>query len=226
MHLVEADSQKLLLDCGLFQGKRDEARARNCCFPFEPRTINAVVLSHAHMDHCGNLPNLVKQGFHGPIYCTPAIRDLMAIMLADSAKIQEEDADYLNRHRPPGKAPIEPLYTREDAHRTAGLAFAVPYHRSQDIGHGATIRFVDAGHLLGSAMIALELQAGARKHTITFTGDLGRRGLPILRDPEPVPPGELFISESTCGGQVHPPADELAGTLGDVVQRTVSRGGK
>src|SRR5437660_10028594 len=134
MRLVEAGGQKLLLDCGLFQGKRDEARTRNCCFPFDPHTINAVVLSHAHMDHCGNLPNLVKQGFNGPIYCTPATRDLMAIMLADSAKIQEDDAAYWNTHLQPGQKSIEPLYDRQDAHRTAALAHSVPYERACDSG--------------------------------------------------------------------------------------------
>jgi metallo-beta-lactamase family protein len=226
MHLVEAGGHKLLLDCGLYQGPRAEARARNCCFPFEPRSIDAVVLSHAHMDHCGNLPNLVKQGFSGPIYCTPATRDLMAIMLADSAKIQEEDAAYWNTHLQPGQQPIEPLYDRQDAHRTAALAQSVEYERTCDLGQGRQVRFVDAGHLLGSAMVALAVEAGARKHTITFTGDLGRRGLPILRDPQPVPPGELLISESTYGGQMHPPVEELANELGVVVQRTVDRGGK
>src|SRR6516225_914733 len=117
MHLVEANGRKLLLDCGLFQGPRSEARQRNSSFPFIPSQIEAVVLSHAHIDHSGNLPNLVRQGFDGPIYCTPATRDLAAVMLADSAKIQEEDADYLNRHRDRGQPPVEPLYDRRDAHR-------------------------------------------------------------------------------------------------------------
>src|SRR5438876_9940965 len=133
MHLVEVNGQKLLLDCGLYQGKRSEARQRNSTFPFRPSDIGAVVLSHAHIDHCGNLPNLVRQGFSGPIYCTPATRDLTAVMLADSAKIQEEDADYLNRRRGKGDKLIEPLYTRPDAYRTMKLAQAIPYDRAVDL---------------------------------------------------------------------------------------------
>jgi metallo-beta-lactamase family protein len=226
MHLVEADGYRLLLDCGLFQGRRSEARQRNSRFPFDPRSINAVVLSHAHVDHCGNLPSLVKQGFAGPIHCTPATRDLAAVMLADSAKIQEEDAAYLNRHRPPGEPPAEPLYTRQDAHRAVGLCQGEPYERPVEIGPGVRLRFVDAGHLLGSAMTALTVRANGKDHSITFTGDVGRRGVPILRDPAPVPPGELLISESTYGGRTHPPAEQLADGLAEVVQRTYDRGGK
>src|SRR5438270_260382 len=119
MLLVEINGDRIPLDCGLYQGKRSEARQRNSMFPFPPSDIKAVVLSHAHIDHCGNLPNLVRQGFSGPIYCTPATRDLAAVMLADSAKIQEEDAAYLNRKRGKGEPPVEPLYDRRDAHRTA-----------------------------------------------------------------------------------------------------------
>jgi metallo-beta-lactamase family protein len=226
MHVVEANGRRLLLDCGLFQGHRDEARRRNAHFPFDPRTIDLVVLSHAHLDHCGNLPSLARGGFGGPIYCTPATRDLAAVMLADSAKIQEEDADFLNRHREAGQPPVEPLYTRQDARRCVGLMQAVPYHRDADLGHGFRLRLVDAGHLLGSAMVSLAIQDGGREALLTFTGDLGRPGAPILRDPEPVPPGDLLISESTYGGEKHPPATELAADLGDVVRKTVQRGGK
>jgi metallo-beta-lactamase family protein len=226
MHLVEADGVKLLLDCGLFQGRRAEERERNCCFPFDPRAIDAVVLSHAHIDHSGNLPNLVRQGFSGPIYCTPATLDLLSVMLTDSAKIQEEDAAYLNRHREPGEPPIEPLYERRDVFRTVKLASAIPYDRPYNILPGIQARFADAGHLLGSAMVALHLEVGGQKHTVTFTGDLGRRGLPILRDPAPIPPAELLISESTYGGHTHPPADSLVDGLEQVVRRTAERGGK
>jgi metallo-beta-lactamase family protein len=225
MHLLEVNGHKLLLDCGLYQGKRAEARQRNSTFPFQPSDIKAVVLSHAHIDHSGNLPNLVRQGFAGPIYCTPATRDLTAVMLADSAKIQEEDAEYLNRNRPKGERPIEPLYTRQDASRTAGQCYSIPYDRPEEIFPGVQVRFVEAGHLLGSAMVAVTIQSGG-EHTITFTGDLGRRGLPILRDPAAVPSAELLISESTYGGRTHPPVEELADSLADVVSRTFARGGK
>ena len=225
MHLVEADGFRLLLDCGLFQGHREEARQRNSRFPFAPARIDAVVLSHAHLDHCGALPSLVKHGFPGPIYCTPATRDLAAVMLADSAKIQEEDAAYLNRHRQ-GRPPVAPLYDRRDAHRTMSHFVPVPYGRLHDLGHGITVRLVDAGHLLGSAMVSLTIPAGGRQHTLTFTGDVGRRGQPILRDPAPVPPAELLICESTYGGKLHPPTEEQAEALGAVVRRTAERGGK
>jgi metallo-beta-lactamase family protein len=225
MHLLEVNGHKLLLDCGLYQGKRAEARQRNSTFPFQPSDIKAVVLSHAHIDHSGNLPNLVRQGFSGPIYCTPATRDLTAVMLADSAKIQEEDAEYLNRNRPKGERPIEPLYTRQDAARTAGQCYSIPYDHPGEIAPGVQVRFVEAGHLLGSAMMAVQIHAGG-EHTITFTGDLGRRDLPILRDPAAVPSAELLISESTYGGRTHPPVEELADSLADVVSRTFARGGK
>ncbi len=225
MHHVETAGRRLLLDCGLFQGKRGEARQRNTHFPFDPRQIDALVLSHAHIDHCGNIPNLVKQGFHGPIYCTPATRDLMAVMLADSAKIQEEDANYLNRQRARGEPRVEPLYDRDDARRTVKLAQPVPYDKPFDLFKGVRLRFADAGHLLGSASVSLHID-GNPERAITFTGDLGRRGLPILRDPEPLPPADLLISEATYGGRVHPPVEDLAKDLGAVVRRTFDRGGK
>jgi metallo-beta-lactamase family protein len=226
MHLLEVGRRRFLLDCGLFQGRRAEARERNSHFPFPPREIDAVILSHAHIDHCGNLPNLVRQGFRGLIYCTAATRDLLAIMLVDSAKIQEEDAEHLNRHRPRGQPPILPMYTREDAHRTLEYVHSVPYDRPCEVDGAVQVRFVDAGHLLGSAMVALTIHGSTKDHTLTFTGDLGRRGLPILRDPAPVPPAELLISESTYGGRLHPPAEQMTDTLAAVVTRTLERGGK
>ena len=223
---MEAGGFRLLLDCGLYQGRRQEAYQRNSRFPFAPKDINAVVLSHAHVDHCGNLPNLVLQGFNGPIYCTAATADLAKVMLADSGKIQEEDAFHLNRNRPRGAPPIEPLYTRDDANRMAKLFHGLPYDRPHSLNNDIEFRFVDAGHIIGSSMVTMTIRAGGRDHTLTFTGDLGRRGLPILRDPAPVPPATVLISESTYGGQVHGPVDELAGTLAAIVKRTVARGGK
>jgi metallo-beta-lactamase family protein len=222
MHLVEVGTRKYLLDCGFFQGKRAESFRRNKEFPFTPSDIDAVVLSHAHIDHCGNLPNLVKRGFKGPIYCTPATRDLAAIMLADSAKIQQEDAFFWNKRRRPEEPPIEPLYEPRDVRRMMQLTQPVPYETPREIGPDVTARFVEAGHLLGSAMI--HLSVGNR--SITFTGDLGRREVPILRDPAPIPPGDLIISESTYGGRNHPGAEMLADDLAQVVQRTVERGGR
>ena len=226
MHLVQADGRKVLLDCGLFQGRRAEARERNTHFPFKPNRLDAVVLSHAHIDHCGNLPNLIRQGYRGPIYCTPATRDLLSVMLGDSAKIQEEDAAYLNRKRARGEPALEPLYTRRDVYLTMRQVQPVPYERPAEVAKGVQIRFVDAGHLLGSAMVALTINTTGRDRTLTFTGDLGRRGLPILRDPAPVPPAEFLISESTYGGERHEPVDLLADSLATVIQRTFDRGGK
>jgi metallo-beta-lactamase family protein len=225
MHLVQVNRQKILLDCGLYQGPRAEAFQRNSQFPFAPKDIHAVVLSHAHIDHCGNLPNLVRQGFSGPIYCTPATRDLMAIMLADSAKIQEEDADYLNHKRKHGEPAIVPLYRPDDVPPTLRLGISVSYGREQEVAAGVRFRYLDAGHLLGSAMVAINIQNGGREQTLTFTGDLGRKSLPILRDPEPVRAANFVISESTYGGRTHPPPEQLPQLLGDVVRRTSDRGG-
>jgi len=234
MHLLEAAGRNVLLDCGLYQGRRDEANKRNRHFPFDPASIDFVILSHAHLDHCGNLPNLVRHGFKGPIYCTPATRDLMAVMLADSAKIQEEDAAFLNKVRGKGERPIEPLYDRKDVVRTMRQVEGRTYWRHHDLGNGFELHFVEAGHLLGSAMVHLTFPdptrtssaGGPLTRSLTFTGDLGRRNLPILRDPSAVPPAEVVITECTYGGRVHPKADMLAGDLAAVVSRTVERGGK
>src|SRR5437868_1019975 len=155
MHQVDACGKTLLLDCGLFQGHRAESHRRNKVFPWRPRDIDAVLLSHAHIDHCGNLPNLVRQGFTGPIYCTPATRALAAVMLGDAAKIQEEDAAYLNRRRQSGEPKIEPLYGDRGVYRTLLRLRAVPYGKAAAVGRGLEATFHDAGHLLGSAMISL-----------------------------------------------------------------------
>ena len=222
MHLLAARGGNVLLDCGLYQGRRADSHGRNRDFPFRPKKIDAVVLSHAHIDHCGNLPNLVRQGFTGPIYCTPATRALAAVMLGDAAKIQQEDAHYLNRKRDRGEPPVEPLYDGRDVYRTLLKLKAVAYGKPFEVLPGIEATFSDAGHLLGSA--AVHLRVGER--SITFTGDRGRHGLPILRDPEPLPPADLVISESTYGGHTHESVDETAARLGEVVRRTAAQGGK
>ena len=226
MHEVDAAGQRLLLDCGLFQGPRAESHRRNAKFPFRPRDIDTVLLSHAHIDHCGNLPNLVRQGFRGTIYCTPATRALAAVMLGDAAKIQEEDASYLNHKRARGEPKIEPLYDGRDVFRTLLRVKAVPYGKPVTVGRGLEATFVNAGHLLGSAMIHLRISGASEACSLTFTGDLGRPGLPILCDPEPVPPADLVITESTYGGHTHETVEETAERLGQVVQRVAARGGK
>lgn len=226
MHRVDVGDKSVLLDCGLFQGRRAESRERNSHFPFRPKDIDAVVLSHAHIDHCGNLPHLIKEGFNGPIFCTPATRALAGVMLGDAAKIQTEDAAYYNRKRNRDEPPVEPLYDGRDVYQTLLRLKAVRYDKPFEVLPGVEGLFVEAGHLLGSAMINLRIDGPVGERRLTFTGDLGRPGLPILRDPAPVPPADLIISESTYGGITHPPVDETAEQLGEVVRRTADRGGK
>ena len=226
MHQVDACGRTLLLDCGLFQGPRSESHRRNREFPIRPKEIDAVILSHAHIDHCGNLPNLVRQGFTGPIYCTPATRALAAVMLGDAAKIQEEDANYLNRKRGKGEPKVEPLYDGRDVYRTLLQLKAVPYDAPLQIARGLEATFVEAGHLLGSAMIGLRMDGPTGERRLTFTGDLGRPEVPILRSPAAVPAADLVISESTYGGHTHEPIEETADHLGAVVRQTSRRGGK
>jgi metallo-beta-lactamase family protein len=224
MHLVEFGPVRLLLDCGLVRGPREDARMRSRDFPFDPAGIDAVLLSHAHVDHCGNLPNLVRQGFRGPIYCTPPTRDLAAVMLSDAARVHEDDAvvaGIVSGH--PGR---QPLYTRGDAENTVGKCVGVPYEQVFTPALGCQARFLDAGHILGSAIVALTLTRGSRTWRLTFTGDLGRRGLPFVREPSLVPAADLVISESTYGGRVHDTRQAMAAKVSDVVRQVVARGGR
>lgn len=230
MHLVEANGDKVLLDCGLFQGRRALAREKNKTFPFDPREVTTLVLSHAHIDHAGNIPNLVKQGFRGEIVCTSATRDLAEIMLEDSAAIQEKDAEFLNKKLARrGEALVEPLYTVEDARACVPQFRGVPYHHEVEVARGMRVEFRDAGHILGSASIGLTIEAGVAGRAprrLTFTGDVGRAGMPIIRDPEPPPAADLAITESTYGDRVHPPIEDQERELLTVVKRTAERGGK
>ena len=226
MHQITAGGKRILLDCGLFQGHRSEGIERNRNFPFRAKDIDAVILSHAHIDHCGNLPNLVRRGFSGPIYCTPATRALAAVMLGDAAKIQMEDAAYLNRKRNKDEPKIEPIYDGRDVFRTLHRLQAVRYGARFSVGKGIEGTFCDAGHLLGSAMVHLKIESPSGERSLTFTGDIGRIGLPILRDPDPVPPCDFLICESTYGGHFHEPVEETAERLGEVVRRTIERRGK
>jgi len=220
-HKLESNGATLLLDCGMFQGRRKEAEKLNREMPFPARSIDAVVLSHAHIDHSGRLPLLVREGFSGPIYATPATIDLCASMLRDTAHIAESDAEFVNRHHP-DMEPVEPLYTRADADATMPLFRPVPYRKPVQIAGGLTLEFFDAGHILGSAFMVL----GDGKTKLAFSGDVGRAGLPIIRDPEPLPPVDHLILESTYGGRKHPAPGEAAVELEKIVKRTIGRGGR
>jgi metallo-beta-lactamase family protein len=226
MHLVEVGSQRLLLDCGLVRGgRRDESRERNSHFPFDPATVDAVVLSHSHTDHCGNLPNLIKQGFTGPIYCTPATRELTALMLADAARIHEGDAVVAGIIGSPRGEESAAGYTRSDARRAVDHCIPIPYEQDYAIGD-VQLRFLDAGHILGSAVTLLTLAHAGRMRRLVFTGDLGRRGLPFLRQPPVLPAADLIICESTYGGRRHDSLDVMAAKMSQVVRATIARGGK
>ena len=186
MHLLTVNGNRILLDCGLFQGKRAEAFESNRSFPFDPSEIDAVVLSHAHIDHAGNLPNLVRNGFNGPIYTTSATRDLSKIMLFDSAYLQERDVEFVNkRHKKRNEPPVEPIYSTDDVEQTVVQVSSVLYGQHVEIADGVSISFADAGHVLGSAVTRIEAKESGRTKIIGFSGDLGRKNMPILKDPEP-----------------------------------------
>jgi metallo-beta-lactamase family protein len=221
MHLLESNGKHYLLDCGMFQGRRKEAEQRNRAFPFPGSSIDAVVLSHAHIDHSGRLPLLVRNEFHGPIYTTPATIDLCDAMLRDTGHIAESDAEFVNRKHP-NDPPVEPLYTVEDAAASMSHFRPVPLHKPTNIGENLVMESYDAGHILGSSSIVLT----DGKVRLAFSGDVGRPGLPIIRDPEPLPPVDYLIMESTYGGRKHPQTGEALGQLEDVVKRTIGRGGR
>ncbi len=228
LHLLRVDGACIALDCGLFQGRRAEANAKNTTYPCDPGRIDAVILSHAHIDHSGRLPLLVRNGFAGEVYATPATRDLCALMLADSAHIQEEDAYYLNKKLiRRGQPTIKPLYQNQDAVGAVKLMRTVSYNRPFAVAKGVTGRFFDAGHILGSAGVELEIcPDGAAPLKLVFTGDVGRPDAPILRDPAPLPGCDYLICESTYGGRR---ADRVADTrdrLEAVLNETFSRRGK
>lgn len=226
LHLLEIGAKRIILDCGLFQGRRSETRDLNTSFPCDPRTVHAVIVSHAHIDHIGRLPMLVRQGFRGVIHCTAATRDLAAVMLLDAAKIQQEDARFLNKRRPSHAPPLEPLYGVNEVPPTLRLIQSSPYGRWFKVTHGVHARFFEAGHMLGSAGIEVEITEGETKTVIVFTGDVGRPGIPILRDPASLPPCDYLICESTYGGRRTEAVQDLRHKLAEVVHRTVKRGGR
>jgi len=222
-HLLRVGGRTVLLDCGLFQGHRKEAQEKNLRLPCPVSEIDAVVLSHAHIDHAGRLPFLVNQGYSNTIWATSATRDLSAIMLADSAQIQERDAEFLARRQ---REYVEPLYGTRDATRTLELMIGMPYHKEFEVVPGVRAQFVDAGHILGSASVIVDVTEQGATKRLVFSGDIGRAGLAIIRDPEPPRAATAVIMESTYGNRDHVPVDGARAQLGAVVRDTAARGGR
>ncbi len=222
LHRIKVNGIDIALDCGLFQGHRSEANRKNRTIPPWAANAHALVLSHAHIDHSGNIPSLVKNGFAGNIYCTPPTRDLCSVMLRDSAMIQKQDARYLNRrgHH------VKPLYDVEDAEQAVNQMIGVPLHRPIAIGPGATLTFLNAGHVLGSALCQLDLQEGGKRRRLLYTGDLGRAELPLMAPPE-IPEGvDFLLMESTYGDRSHPNIREIDDQLAKIVSDTIEAKGR
>ncbi|RPI62186.1 MAG: MBL fold metallo-hydrolase [Planctomycetaceae bacterium] len=226
-HVLHVDDGPVALDCGLFQGKRGQSRQKNLDFPLPPSKLKAVLLSHAHMDHSGNIPGLVRNGFSGPIYATPATCDLCDVMLADSAKIQEEDARFWNEKRATGPDDyIEPLYTAEDARASHKYFHGVNYDTPFNFAQGCSARLLEAGHILGSASMLIEI-ANPKPVRILYTGDLGRFRQPILRDPaSPLPQVDYLITECTYANRRHDEAANMKERLVWIINQTRLAGGK
>jgi metallo-beta-lactamase family protein len=227
MHLIEVNGQRILLECGLYQGHRADTYERNLNFPFDPQSISTVVLSHAHIDHAGNLPNLVKQGYSGNIWCTAATRNLCTYMLMDSAYIQEQDVVYLNKQKAKRREPpIEPLYTQQDARRSLEHFISVGLHRPFLVADGVTATFHNAGHILGSAFVELQSREGDKAWRVVFSGDLGRAEVSILKPLETLASADLVIMEATYGNKLHEPYESARKQLREVVTSTAKCRGK
>jgi metallo-beta-lactamase family protein len=220
---VTVNSSTIALDCGLFQGRRSDSQRKNLQLPIPVEQLQGVVLSHAHIDHSGRLPYLVRMGYSSTIWTTAATRDLCAIMLADSAHIQLHDAAHLARHH---KTFIAPLYDQDDVKRAMGLMVTVPYGRWFDVAQGIRAQFVDAGHILGSAIVVVECVEKERRRTLVYSGDLGRRGQPIIRDPQVPERADHVVLESTYGNRIHESSANVRSQLATIVRTTAARGGR
>ncbi len=228
-HLLKTSKASVLLDCGLFQGHRQEAFEKNRDIPVDTKKLDAVVLSHAHIDHSGALPALYKKGYRGSIFATPATRDLCSPMLMDTANIMQSDAEHIEKliaRGVKGLGKAEALYDQDDVVSTLALMVGLPYHHKQLIAPGIELTFLDAGHILGSAICVLDIEDGGEHKRLAFTGDLGRKHLPILRDPE-IPTGvSCLLMESTYGDRLHDPIELTADALADAINHAYKRGGK
>lgn len=222
-HILRTGGRTILLDCGMFQGRRSDSAAKNRTLPVPIAEIDAVVLSHAHIDHAGRLPYLVKEGYGKTIWATAATRDLCAVMLSDSARIQEKDAQFLAKRR---KDYIEPLYGTPEAVRTQELMIGVPYNKPFDVVPGVSCTYVDAGHILGSATVVLDVTENGATRRLAFSGDIGRPGLAIIRDPVAPERVDSLIMESTYGNRDHESVDGARARLASVVRETAAKGGK
>lgn len=226
-HLITAGKTEVLLDAGLFQGRRDEFYKINTTFDYNPRAVSALVLSHAHIDHCGNIPSLIKKGLRCKIYTTSATKDLAGLMLEDSGKIQEEDIKYLNKiNRRIGLPKREPLYTKKEASRATKIFRSISYNQKFCIAKNICVTLVDAGHILGSALTILDIKDDNRNIRLGYAVDLGRKNMPLLNDPVIPKNLDYLIMESTYGGRMHAPIEEAQSKLREAISRTLRRGGK
>lgn len=220
MHLVEANGKRILLDCGLYQGSRKAAFEKNRNLPIAPKTIDFVILSHAHIDHSGNLPQLVRQGFRGRVFARYATAELCEVLLRDSCFLQKRDLDYVNKkRRRDGKNLFEPLYDESDVAALMQLFSPLHMHEPREIAPGLTLEFFNAGHILGSALVQLDIRSdGGKKHRLLFSGDLGQPNQPILRHAEYPSGADILLVESTYADRLHPKADDVEATLERLVR--------
>ena len=230
-HLIQVGNYNLLLDCGLYQGRRDESNKLNSTLPFDATTINAVILSHAHLDHCGTLPILVKNGFTGKIYCTPATAEIAKYILLDSAEIQKQDSEYFNRHVTTPAEQIVPIYTEDDVQQAVEYFQPTDYFRLSNqwtqLNENIRFKFYDAGHILGSAITLIEINENGQAKTLAFTGDMGRDSSPILRAPEYIAEDtETLLTECTYGDRLHKPMSDATSDFKDAINAAIKNKGK